>query len=319
MMHSTPGVTTGDQFGRRSSRADAPITGALQEPLEAKVRTPDVVIVGAQKAATTGLLQTLAQHPAVVTPRVQEATTLHTGPAGWGDWVRAYEPDLGNATHDHVLLVKLATAMHFPDTLETIKQLNPSVRLIAVLRHPVDRMLSLHRYATQHGMESRPAEEALRDDVVQRAPQWRLQTYSGGSCYAGAVAALRAVFVTEQLRFLNYDDASTSACLDGVQEFMGLPRVSLTPVRANESRSPRSGSVARATNSTVARALGRRVVPARWRETARDLVRSLNSTSAVRPDRPISAELRAQLLQRHAPDVDAAEEVLSTTLPAWRR
>jgi len=284
-----------------------------------KVRPPDVVIVGAQKAATTGLLQTLAQHPDVVTPRAQEARTLHAGPADWARWVHSYEPHLEAVPPDDVVLVKLATAMHFPDTLQTIRELNSAARVIAVLRHPVTRMLSLHAYATQHGLESRSVEDALRDDAVQRAAQWRLNTYSGGSRYAAAIAALHDTFGDGDVLFLDYADVSMSASFDRVQQFLGLGGVHLDPVRANESRSPRSGAVARATNSGVARALGRRAVPARWRETARSAVQSLNASAGGRPQQSVSAELRAELLQRHAPDVDASESVLHKCLADWRR
>jgi hypothetical protein len=283
------------------------------------MRTPDVVIVGAQKAATTGLLQTLAQHPGIVTTRVQEATTLHAGPADWPQWVRNYEPRLEAAKADDVVLVKLATAMHFPDTLRTIRLLTPDARAIAVLRHPVNRMLSLHRYATQLGLESRSAEEAIRSDMVQRAQHWRLNTYSGGSRYASAIAALREVFEHDGVLFLDYADVSEPACLDRVQRFLFLPQVQLDPVRANETRSPRSGAVARAMNSAAARALGRGTVPARWRERVRGLANALNARADAVGSPSISAELRAELVRRHAPDVDAAERVLEKSLPEWRQ
>jgi hypothetical protein len=278
-----------------------------------------VVIVGAQKAATTGLLHSLAQHPGVVTPRVQEVTALHTGAGQWAGWVSEYEPQLEKIGPEQLLLVKLATAMHFPDTLQTVKQLNPAVRVIAILRHPVDRMLSLHRYATQHGMESRCAEEALRDDVLQRAPQWRLTTYSGGSRYASAIEALHETFAPDDILFLDYADAFRPASLEKTQNFMGLDRIPLVTVRANESRLPRSGTVARATNSSMARAFGRVTVPARWREAVRRLLQSLNASSRSHVASTISAGLRSELLERHAVDVDAAALALGRSLVDWRR
>jgi hypothetical protein len=166
-------------------------------------------------------------------------------------------------------------------------------------------------------MESRCAEEALRDDVVQRAPQWRLTTYSGGSRYATAIQALRETFGPDDVLFLDYADASSPVSLERAQDFMGLDRVALESVRANESKFPRSGAVARATNSTVARAVGRGAIPARWRERVRSLVHTLNSTSGVPGAGSISAEFRRELLDRHAVDVAAAETVLRHRLPGW--
>ena len=282
------------------------------------MRTPDVVIVGAQKAATTGLLHTLGQHPAVITPRVHEATTLHLGPADWPGWLRSYEPELERVDKDQVVLVKLATAMHFRDTLETIKALNADARVVGVLRHPVDRMLSLHRYATQQGLESRAPEEALRDDRVQRAAHWRLNTYSSGSRYASAISTIQEVFGPDQVVFVDYADASRPANLLALQGFLGLDPVLLRPVRANESREPRSGGVARATNAGLLRALGRLTVPARWRDGVRSSLQTWNASSAPPRQAVISTDFRTKLLERHSPDVDAAEDVLARSLPAWR-
>jgi hypothetical protein len=207
--------------------------------------------------------------------------------------------------------------MHFPDTLKTIASLNPAARVIVVLRHPVERMLSLHRYAVQHGLESRPAEDALRDDLVQRADRWRLQTYSGGSRYAEAIDHLHEVFSDDRVLFLKYPDVCAPAALRAAEQFLGLEPTALTPVHANESRARRSAAVARTANSHVARAVGRRVVPARWRETMRGFIESLNATRVAACRDPISAELRAELVRRHALDVLAAERVLDTRLRAW--
>jgi hypothetical protein len=249
---------------------------------------------------------------------VHEATTLHVGPADWPDWVRSYEPALGTASEGRIVLVKLATAMHFRDSLETIKALNADARVVGVLRHPVDRMLSLHRYATQHGLEQRSPEEALRDDVVQRAAHWRLNTYSGGSRYASAISMIRAIFDPDHVIFIDYAEASEPASVLALESFMGIDRVPLLPVRANESRQPRSGTVARATNAGLLRALGRLTVPARWRDNVRSSLHRWNASSAAPGQAAISADLRTELLERHAADVHAAEAVLGRPLPSWR-
>jgi hypothetical protein len=282
------------------------------------VRPPDVVIVGAQKAATTGLLRTLEQHPRVCTPRAQEATVLHFGGGRWDDWVREREPDLERADTDQVLLVKLASAMYFPDTLESIKRLNPAVRLVAVLRHPVDRMLSQYLYAVQHGLETRPVVEALEQDWVERSGEYRLRRYSEGSRYADSVDRIHVHFDRAQVLYVDFDIVHTSSCLASVQEFLAIEPLVAEAVRANESRTPRSAILAKMTSSRALKTVGRRAVPARWRGPVRESFRKWNAASAP-PTKPlIPPKLREELLNRHGLDVAAAEDVLSKSLPHWR-
>jgi hypothetical protein len=281
------------------------------------VRPPDAVIIGAQKAATTGLLATLAQHPRVRVPQTQEATVLHAGER-WESWVREREPHLAEVGADEVVLVKLASAMYFEDTLQSIKKLNPDVTLIAVLRHPVDRMLSQYLYAVQHGLESRPVEQALSADVVEKDDEYRLRTYSAGSRYAAAIGTISELYDPAQVLYVDFGTVHTPETLAEIQEFLGLEPTVTEAIRANESRAPRSAAVARAERSTVLKTLGRTIVPLRLRGRIREALRSWNA-SASAPEKPVLPdELRGSLLERHAPDTAAAEQVLGKELPAWR-
>jgi hypothetical protein len=189
--------------------------------------------------------------------------------------------------------------------------------VIAVLRHPVDRMLSLHRYATQRGLETRSAETALRADVVERADHWRLRSYSEGSHYAAAIGLVLRTFGGDAL-FVDYADVNSGACLPIVQDFMGLPVRDLDPLRANESHDPRSLVLARTTESPRLQRVARSAVPVRWRAGMKRSVQRWNSTSRPPSQASIPAGLRRELIERHLPDVQVAEQVLCRELPLWR-
>lgn len=283
------------------------------------VRAPDVVIVGAQKAATTGLLRSLAQHPRVSVPRASEATVLHGDSIPWPDWVRQQEQQLTQVDEEGLLVVKLASAMYFPATVENIARLNPATRLVVSLRHPVDRILSQYMYAVQHGLESRPVEEALTEDVVQRSGSYRLRTYSEGSRYAKAVAAIRDHFDDDQVLYVDFATVHTPVGILAVERFLDLDDVAVPSLRVNVSHVPRSMALARVTRSSALRTVARRSVPARWRRRVRDLVQQWNASSKAPAKPAIAPGLRRQLLERHAVDTDAAEQVLNMDLSDWRR
>jgi hypothetical protein len=283
------------------------------------VRPPDAVIIGAQKAATTGLLRTLERHPRVAVPRAAEATALHWGKERWDEWVREQEQGLEDMDAGSLLVAKLASAMYFSETLESIKDMNPAFKVIALLRHPVDRILSQYLYAVQHGLESRPVAVALAEDRVERSGEYRLRTYSEGSRYANAIERIDALFSPDDVLYVDFDTVHTSDGIAVVQRFLGIDDVPLESIRANVSRTPRSAALARADNSQLLRAAGRRIVPARWRGFVRGALQSVNATSKP-PAKPSLGEgLRERIAAQHAPDTDAAQKVLAKDLSHWRR
>jgi hypothetical protein len=217
-----------------------------------------------------------------------------------------------------VLLAKLATAMYFSDTLGNIRTLNERVRVIVILRHPVDRMLSLHRYATQRGLETRPPDQALRDDLVEKAHDWRLRSYSEGSRYAAAIDRVGRAFGGEAALFVDYADVHSGACLPAIQDFLGLPRREVRCVRANESHEPRSLALARVTESPTLQRIARGTMPLRWRSVFRRTFEEWNSTTRPSQQDPMPPGFREELIERHVPDVLAAEQVLARELPLWR-
>lgn len=59
------------------------MTSAVARPL-------DVIIVGARKAGTTGLLRTLGTQPKVTALSQQEATVFHDPAGSWKAWCASY-------------------------------------------------------------------------------------------------------------------------------------------------------------------------------------------------------------------------------------
>jgi len=291
-----------------TAQAEAMMTSEVARPL-------DVVIAGAQKAGTTGLLRTLGTHPMVTTLSQQEATVFHQPAASWKAWCASY---LDSAPKPDTLLVgKLATLMHFEDSVQRVRRYNPHVKLVVILRHPVDRILSLYRYAVGLGLESRPLEVALKDNRVERAREWRLRSYSGGSEYRTAIGILSRA-LPDAVVYVNYEELSSGATLRSVEEALGLTPGLSEPVRANESGASRSPLLARLITAGPAVALGRKLIPSQHRAKVRAGLEHVNRGALASTPQVLNDDTRRRLLERHAPDVEAASAVLGRDLPAWR-
>lgn len=130
---------------------------------------PTFLIIGAQRCGTTSLFRAIAAHPAVVPP------TFHKGvhyfdinyPRGM-DWYRGHFPLRRAATRATAPLgVPPASGesspyyLHHPAGPSRIAAALPGVKLIALLRDPVQRAFSAYKHEVARGFESESFEAAL--------------------------------------------------------------------------------------------------------------------------------------------------------------
>jgi hypothetical protein len=146
---------------------------------------PDYLVIGAQRSGTTWLHEVLVTHPDVVAPRTKE---VHYFDRHWHrslDWYRAnfapaaaasnrraaaQRPSPGQGTAhstDRCPENRLRTGEATPYTVfhplgaSRVATTLPSVRLIVVLRDPVERAWSHWRHACALGVEREPFARAI--------------------------------------------------------------------------------------------------------------------------------------------------------------
>jgi hypothetical protein len=131
--------------------------------------TLDFIVIGTQKGGTTTLWQHLRSHPQLSLPPSKEAPFFsHDTVFAKGlDWYLseffAGSPDStrwGTVTPHYMLGTPDADVV---EIARRIADRVPRVRLIALLRDPVDRALSHWRMSVYRGRETRDATAALRD------------------------------------------------------------------------------------------------------------------------------------------------------------
>ncbi|MFL6139369.1 MAG: sulfotransferase family protein [Frankiaceae bacterium] len=131
--------------------------------------TPDFLIVGAQRCGTTSLFRDLAAHPAVVPPLFQKGIHFFDMHYGRGlPWylghfpVRSVAARRAAATGSRPITGEASPYYVFhPLAPERIAKDLPHVKLIVLLRDPVERAFSAHRQETARGFETEPFERAL--------------------------------------------------------------------------------------------------------------------------------------------------------------
>jgi len=124
------------------------------------------IILGAMKAGTTQLFHTLAAHPEVIGSALKEPNFFINHPYG-GNWWRGGDWYQSLFRNDPGLRLEASTAYtkdHLDDQAALrIRMLCPDVKLIYLVRDPVDRAVSHYLHNVTEGRERSPIQEALLD------------------------------------------------------------------------------------------------------------------------------------------------------------
>lgn len=124
-------------------------------------RLPTFLIVGAPKAGTTALAAYLDAHPDVFIAPEKEVHFFDANHERGIDW---YRGRFAGAGAERAVGEASPTYMYAPERLDRIAAALPGVRLVAVLRDPVDRAYS-HYWWEYSVTETRPFDEAVRAEM----------------------------------------------------------------------------------------------------------------------------------------------------------
>ncbi len=292
-------------------------------------RWPNFILIGAMKSGTTTFYEYLCRHPKVFmcTPKEPQYFSKESKFLVKEDWYRSL---FAEAQDDQICGEASACYSrwpHFGDVAGRIAQHVPEVKLIYLMRHPVDRAYSHYR----HMMEERtihgegpiiPVEQALEEigEIVD------------ASLYLQQIEQYLKCFSRDRFLFLLFDDLKKdpAGVLDQTQRFLGLDPIDLLahgPVAANEwgdrMRRVRAKNILNRLRATPGFSLLKRVVP----EAVRGGVRSWLTNSKALSRRGIeshkrqipslTAEVRRKLVGRFAEPTRNLEKFLDRSLDGW--
>jgi hypothetical protein len=125
--------------------------------------SPSFLIIGAQRCGTTSLFKALSSHPQVMRPPVEKGTDYYTFLHSRGlGWYRGHFPLRGSARiralrHGKPVAFEACTYYLFhPLAMERIAVDFPGIRLVAMLRDPVERAYSAFKHELARGFETEP-------------------------------------------------------------------------------------------------------------------------------------------------------------------
>lgn len=201
------------------------------------------LIAGAQKGGTSALAAFLSRHPEIF---MAEKKELHFfdrnkhfrfGRRRYERYHRHFEGANGQAA------VGEATPnyLYWKPAPRRIHEYNPDIRLVFILRNPIERAQSHWAMNRKNGIEPYDFEKALRMErlrALRAFPrQDRRYSYVDRGFYSRQIERVRAHFAPDQLLFLKNDDLRDAhdETLGRVYEFLGVSHIPITSERIHSN------------------------------------------------------------------------------------
>lgn len=125
---------------------------------------PDFLIVGTAKGGTTSFFNYLIQHPQIESPLKKEIHFFDRHFHKGINWYKMHFPVSGNTDSPHKRFITGEATPYYishPLTAMRIKSVIPDVKLIVLLRNPVDRAYSNYKHMVRMGFEKETFEKAI--------------------------------------------------------------------------------------------------------------------------------------------------------------
>jgi hypothetical protein len=295
---------------------------------------PNFLVIGAGRSGTTSLHHYLSQHPDVFVPRVKapsyfycldepaeltvnrHLTTRSYFVRDAGEYEALFDAWAGEHAVGEVSPAYLAST-RVP--VRILESLGP-VRLVAVVRNPVERVQARYIARRRDGLE--PAQDLasalVADRLGRRDPDDTAGTYLASGFVSGVLRAYSEMFGADQLQVHLFEDLrdDPSEVMRRVFDFIGVDPHAAVDLSAHHNRSGGEirNPVVRAmwTGSSGLRTRLRPLIPSR----VRDMAFSAVTRSLV----PVALDhgTRDELEQLYRPEVDELERLLGRDLSHWR-
>jgi len=201
---------------------------------------PDFIIAGTAKGGTTSLFQYLSDHPRIFPPLRKEIKYFDCNYFMGPSWYKAHFP-LNRKLKKYNGITGEASPNYLghPTAMQRIAMALPEVKIIIILRNPVDRAFSHYHLSAKVGEEDLTFEEAINFETTRLAgeaekiaadyyyPQatYIKHSYLERGKYIEQIPVVLKLFKKEKLLFLRsedfYDDPGK--IYRQVLDFLNLP------------------------------------------------------------------------------------------------
>lgn len=294
---------------------------------------PNFLLIGAQKAGTTALSYYLSQHPQVFMSPVKEPgffafenqSPNFSGPNDYQSFrlvttdLNQYQQLFEEVSSEKAIGEASTWYLYHPAAPNRIRYYIPDVKLIAVLRNPVDRAFSSYMHLVKQGREPLASfKDALAQEENRINAGWGyLWYYKQMGLYANQIKRYLKEFENSQLRIFLYEDLDNSPekVLKEVFSFLEIEDEFMPPVlsRHNISGVKRSRLVDNLLeNDNSFKSALRPFLPTKFRQELANFVRVRNFKKYTCPE-----DVRSQLIKEFRDDIMELQDIVQRDLTGW--
>lgn len=305
---------------------------------------PNFLIIGAAKSGTTSLYYYLKQHPQIFMSPVKEPSFFAIegepmnirgpgGPAKRSFWIAdlaSYRALFEGVRDERAVGEASVLYMYHPQAAERIRRYNPEMKLIAVLRNPVERAYSSFCFLAENAAEPlADFEAALAAEEARIRERWEhLWHYKSMGYYYQQLKRYYERFDRSQVRVYLYEEFNRDnlRVLQDIFRFLEVDSgfVPNTSVRYLESGLPKNRRLQRLVLRSPLRKLLRTYLPERLQpfflKVKKQTVSKGRMDEQIR--RSLTAEYREEILRLQElidQDLSGWLEPLETPAPAGYR
>jgi hypothetical protein len=283
---------------------------------------PNFIVIGAYKSGTTSLYNYLRQHPEIFMSRIKEPNFFaHEKKAKMmreeGKEVRvidnmdSYQDLFKKVTNEKAIGEASPIYLGTPLAAKRIKETIPDVKLIAILRQPVDAFYSDHNMRIR---ESRKLENDFRErfmDIENRIRSGKIS----GPMYYSQLKTYYDLFDASQIKVYLFEDLikNSSAVFQDIFRFLGVddtfrPDMSETYNPGGLPKNQKLGEIL--TNLLKKKKLIKKVPFLR-----KALLRLQQANTVKFP--PLSPDLRRELTSIFREDIQNLQKLIGRDMNAW--
>ena len=200
-------------------------------------KLPNFLIIGAGKSGTTALYEYLCEHPEVYMSPVKETNffalegteivdakedpnQMYHYPwsiTKWEDYEKLFE----NATEEKAIGEVSPMYLYSPEAAKKIKETLPDVKIIAILRDPVDRLYSRYMHLAR---ENREPSAKFEDALERESIWWKRNDLVREGFYHTHLETYFKLFDPRQIRVYLYEELREDPLrvIQNIYDFIGV-------------------------------------------------------------------------------------------------
>ena len=274
----------------------------------------DFMIIGAMKSGTTSLSQLLSKHPEVCFCGKKEPHFFSKS-SNWRTQIKEYR-ELYHPLDGQICGEASTTYTFYPtfnkDVWQALHSFNPQLKLIYIMRDPVDRIVSHYMHCYSRGYTSEPFEDVVLTQSM----------YINISRYFVQIKPYIELFGRKQVLLLTFEEfiSDKTASMGKIAAFLGIDASlfdSINDVHINKSvgeykRSIKAENLSR--NSLVQKV--KPLFPKLFRQTVFNVIDSINRKKLdAKPNVP--EEVEKAIHDLVISDVLEVEKLMGRELKEW--